>query len=281
MPAAVLLGLGSALCWGTADFFGGLLSRRLPVFTVVFWSQFGGGLIWLLALLASGQPTAGPSIAWGMAAGLFGGCALLLFYRGLALGAMSIVAPVTACGAVVPVIASLVLGEVPSPLAGLGVAAALVGIVLVSRPSGQLPHPSGRPGLVLALALGAAVGFGTFFVLMDQAAARGSPLWAAVGTRIGSAPMLLAISLVGRRPLAWPGRRILPIAAIGLTDLTANALFAYASTQGDLAVVGVLSSLYPVATVLLARLILAERLALPQGLGVTLALAGVVLMAAG
>ena len=282
MPVALLLALGSGLCWGTADFFGGLQSRKLPALTVVFWSQLCGGLSIWLGLLALGQRPEPSQLGWGMVAGLFGGLALAMFYRGLAVGAMSIVAPVTACGAVVPVAVSLLRGEVPSAVALAGVAAAIAGIVLVSLPSDATPHPSGRAGLALLLAVGAALGFGCFFVLLDHGAAAGSqPLWAVAGTRAASLPVVLVLLALSRRPLVWPGGGLVRLAPIGLLDTTANGLFAYASLEGNLGLVSVLGSLYPVATVLLAFLILHERLARVHWLGVASALTGVVLMAAG
>ena len=282
MPVALLLALGAGLCWGTGDFFGGLQSRKLPALTVGFWSQLCGGLSIWIGLLAFGErPEPGP-LGWGMAAGLFGGLALATFYRGLAVGAMSIVAPVSACGAVVPVSVAFARGEVPSALALAGVAAALAGIVLVSLPSDATPHPSGRPGLALLLALGAAVCFGCYFVLLDQGAEAGrQPLWAVAGTRAASVPTLVLLLVLSRRRLAWPGRRLARVAPVGLLDTTANGLFAYASLGGNLGLVSVLASLYPIATVLLAFLILRERLAGIHWLGVGSALMGVVLMAAG
>jgi drug/metabolite transporter (DMT)-like permease len=282
VPLAFVLGLGAALSWGTADFFGGLQARRLPTLVVVFWSQLAGGLsVWLL-LLGLGQRPEWTSVAWGMGAGVFGGSALLCFYRGLAVGAMSIVAPIAACGAVVPVAVALLRGEPPALLAFLGVVVAILGIVLVSLPSGATPHPSGRPGLVLALALGAALGFGMFFVAVDQGAAEGgAPLWVVAGTRLGSLPLLTLLVLLSRRPFPWPGPRLVGLVPIGLLDTSANGFFAFATTLGNLGVVSVLSSLYPVATLLLARVVLGERLARTQTTGVCLALTGVALMSAG
>ena len=211
-----------------------------------------------------------------------GGVALLTFYRALAVGVMSIVAPVTACGAVVPVVVSLLRGEVPSTVALTGVAAALAGIVLVSLPSQATHRPDARPRQAFVLSLVAALAFGSFFVLLDQAAAAGSqPLWAVAGTRTASLPLVLLLSVLARRPITWPGPRLAVIAPVGMLDTTANGLFAYASLEGNLGLISVLGSLYPVATVLLAFLILHERLAPIHWLGVTLALTGVVLMAAG
>jgi drug/metabolite transporter (DMT)-like permease len=284
LTLGVPLGLGSGLCWGTADFFGGVQSRRLPALSVVVWSQAAGALALAVALAAHGTPPTMPGFAWGFVAGTGSGFALLLFYRGLAEGAMSVVAPIAACGAVVPVLVAPLRGELPSALAGLGIAAAVAGVVLVSRTPDPRQHPGGRPARVLALSLGAALGFGLFFVLVDAgtATAGASPLWVVAGARTSSLLVLGAIALAGRRAEAgWPGRRIVPVALVGIADTSANLLFALAATSGNLAVVGVLGSLYPVATVALARFLLRERLSAGQNAGVLLALSGVGLLAAG
>ena len=313
MNLGVPLGLGSGLAWGAADFFGGIQSRRLPALTVAFWSQAAGalGLAIVLALEGTRPPLAG--IAWGLAGGVGSGIALVLFYRSLAEGTMSVVAPISACGAVVPVAAAVLTGDHPGALAGLGVAAAIVGVVLVSRtrpapeqpggsggapprpprPTGALPRLPGAPGVpagnpgrsgrVLLMALGSALGFGLFYVFVDAGTtgSRGEPLWVIAGARASSLLVLSTIALIGRgSALRWPGRRIGPVALVGIADTGANLLFAYAATTGTLAVVGVLGSLYPVATVILARWLLGERLSGGQNAGVALALAGVGLLAA-
>jgi drug/metabolite transporter (DMT)-like permease len=290
LSLGVPLGLGSGLCWGAADFFGGIQSRRLPALTVAFWSQVAGALAIAAALGVQGalDPQGGwpaaAAVAWGMAAGVGSGCALVLFYRGLAEGTMSVVAPVSACGAVVPVAAALLTGDQPGALAGLGVLAAITGVVLVSRTStpGRPTNPP-RPGRVLGMALGSALGFGLFYVFVDAGTAvpGGAPLWVIAGARASSLLVLSTIALVGwRSGLRWPGRRLGPVALVGIGDTGANLLFAHAATRGNLAVVGVLGSLYPVATVLLARWLLGERLSGGQNAGVLLALTGVGLLAA-
>ena len=333
MNAGVPLGLSSGLCWGAADFFGGIQSRRLPALTVAFWSQLAGALALAIALAIEGVRPAATGIAWGLAAGVGSGCALVLFYRSLAEGTMSIVAPISACGAIIPVAAALLTGNEPGTLAVLGVLATVLGVVLVSRPHTP-PRPAsptaerdplspgsaasagssasagspGSPGSpasagsagrggrrVVAMALGSALGFGLFYVFVDAGAAstagtaaaagtagsHGSPLWVIAGARMSSLAILSMIALVSRRSaLRWPGRRIGAVALVGIGDTGANLLFAYAATTGNLAVVGVLGSLYPVATVVLARWLLGERLSGGQNAGVILALTGVGLLAA-
>lgn len=279
------MGLGSGLCWGTADFFGGLQSRSRPALAVAIWSQAVGALALALVLALFGGPFSAGGSVWGLAAGIFGGLGVLFFYSALARGTMSVVAPIASCGAVVPLVVAALAGEMPSLLASAGIVAAMVGVVLVSLP-GQHQPTSANPGfspVVLALSLGAAAAFGVFFLLLDRgaAAAGGSTLWVIGGARISSLSLLVLMALVSRRPAPWPGRTIVPIGLIGIMDTAANALFAFATIEGNLAIVSVLGSLYPVTTILLARIILAERLARPQAAGVTLALAGVAGMAAG
>ena len=282
MTVGVPLGLGSGLCWGAADFFGGVQSRRLPALTVAIWSQLAGGLALAAALAVQATGPSLDEVAWGLAAGVGSGVALLLFYRGLAEGMMSVVAPVSACGAVVPVVAALLGGDAPGLPASLGIAAAIAGVALVSRAAHRGRRGRRQPR-VLGMALGAALGFGLFYVFVDAGTAvpGSSPLWVVAGARASSLLMLCTIALAVRRPPRWPGRRIGPVALIGIADTAANLLFAYAATRGNLGVVGVLGSLYPVATVLLARWLLDERLSRVQNAGVVLALTGVALLAAG
>lgn len=284
MTFAITMGLGASLFWGTADFFGGMQSRRLPALAVALWSQLAGGLLVLAAVLAQAEAPSLHTLTLGAIAGAFGGTALLAFYRALGEGAMSVVAPISACAAVLPVVAALVRGTPPTGLGTAGIAAAIAGIVLVSRTTTADQHPGGRPGVVVALALYAALGIGLYLVLVHAASQgpTGSPLWAVTGGRAGSLAVLLAMACgSGSSRPPWPGRRLPLLVLVGILDTSANLLFADASTRGNLAVVGVLSSLYPVVTVLLARLVLAERLSWSQSAGVVVALLGVVLLAAG
>jgi drug/metabolite transporter (DMT)-like permease len=178
LNAGVPLGLSSGLCWGAADFFGGIQSRRLPALTVAFWSQLAGALALAIALAIEGVRPAATGIAWGLAAGVGSGCALVLFYRSLAEGTMSMVAPISACGAIVPVAAALLTGNQPGVLAALGVLATIAGVILVSRPhtparfappavEGDPASPARGGRRVVAMALGSALGFGLFYVFVD------------------------------------------------------------------------------------------------------------------
>ena len=278
---SVVLAVLGALTYGFADFAGGLSSRRAPALAVVFVGQLAGlAVATVLAVVVPGRFDPG-SLAWGAAAGLVGVLALLLFYRSLALGSMSVVAPVTAVlSAAVPVAAGLLLGERPSALALVGVLLALAAVVLVGAEGGRLPGLQQLRGPVLAGSLGAGTGFGLLFVLLSRADADTGfqPL---VAARVASVTLLAAVGLAARRSLAPSGAPLLLVLASGLGDMTANALFLVASRMGLLSVTGVLVALYPASTVVLALVLLRERLVPLQVLGLALAAGGVVLITLG
>ncbi|GAA1266202.1 EamA family transporter [Sphaerisporangium rubeum] len=276
---AILLATTCAVVYGTADFFGGLATRRSRVLAVVFLTQVTGlvCVLPLLPLLPGAPSVAG--LAWGMAAGLAGGAAVILFYRALADGVMSVVAPTTATtSAVLPVAAGLVMGERPEPLALGGVALALLAVLLVSRATGG--EETGRAGLGTVLrALASGAGFGAFFVLLKHVPADAG-LWPLAGARFMSAVLVLVLALALRRTLRPGGGGGMPaIMTAGVLDMAANVLFLLASQRGMLVLVSVLASLYPASTLLLARFVLGERLNMVQTAGVGLALGAVALIA--
>lgn len=275
-----LLAAGSGACWGVADFFGGLQSRRLSPLSVAFWSQACGGLVLLLVLLVTRTPLVLGSVLWGLVAGVAGGLGLACFYRALSIGLMSLVAPVSACGAIVPVAVALLRGERPGLLPGIGVIAALAGILLVSLQVGTASADAARIRRSIGLALGAALGFGSLLVCLSNGASvpEAEPLWTVASARLTTLPTVLLVIALGPRSLLWPGRQIGAVAAVGVLDTLANVLFALASTGGRLGIVGVLGSLYPVVTVLLGWIVLRERLSPIQGSGALLALLGVALL---
>jgi drug/metabolite transporter (DMT)-like permease len=279
---AVALGLSSSLFWGLGDFLGGLQSRRVRVLAVLLVSQ-ASGLAAIAIGIAIARPDAPPlADLWpAAAAGLAGAIALSAFYRALAIGTMSIVAPISATGAAVPVVVGIAGGDRPAALQLAGIVAAVVGVVLASRELDE-PHPEGHvpERTSIALALVAALGFGTFFVGMDAGADASVP-WALVANRVASVTAVLLVVGAARVPLPGSPRRLAPLVLVGLLDAGANGLYAWGSTEGLVSVVAVLGSLYPVATVLLARLVLGERVRRVQEVGIVAALAGVVLIAAG
>ena len=278
---AVLLALASSASYGTADFLGGLASRRAAATAVVLVSQ-SVGLATLAVVLAltDRQLPAAVDLGWGGLAGLCGMVGLVLFYRGLAAGTMSVVAPVTAVvSAIVPVVAGLALGERPGWLAMAGIVLAVPAIVLLGW-GGSPPVARGgrrhvdRRALVLAAAAG--VGFGLFFVTLSRASSDAG-LWPVLAARVASVTALAALLTLQR---AWGGVRAAVSslsAGAGVLDTTANGLYLLAVQRGLLSEVAVLSSLYPASTIVLASTVLHERLARLQWWG--LALAGVAVVA--
>ena len=281
------LAIGSAVLYGAADFTGGLTSRRAGTLPVVLLSQASGLL--MVALLLPVLPQAShtpPDLIWGAIAGLTGGIGVALLYHALSIATMAVVAPTTAvCAVTIPVVVSVLLGERPVPLAVAGIALGIGSIVLVSRQTAAQaePHePTSRnkrsSGIGIALLSGVAIGL--FYLSL----ARTSPaagLWPLVAARSVSVAFFGVMGLAGKRSLGMPGRVAALAAFGGIIDMLANALYMVAAQQGPLSTVVTLSSLYPASTVLLARLILGERLNAWQITGVGCALAAVVLIVGG
>lgn len=268
-----LLALASSAVWGTSDFFGGLMAKRLPSVAVVGITQalaFVVLCIVLLGRLALGHPPEwGSWVGWALLAGVTGATGLVAFYTALASGTMGVVAPIASMGVLVTVGLGVASGEAPSSWVWVGIAAAVVGIVLASGPevSGAV---SPRP---VILACVAAVAFGTTLFALDRGS-RDSLLMTLWGMRFTSVVIFAAAALV-LRSVGGAGRtHLLPLALIGSADLLANALFATASSRGQVSIAAVLGSLYPVATILLARFVLGEQLRRIQQVGVVCALAG-------
>jgi drug/metabolite transporter (DMT)-like permease len=273
----LLLALASSVVWGAADFSGGSLTRRLPAFAVTVLSQAAGFVVLLVAIAVRGD-AGGRSLALGLLAGIGGGVGLAAFYRALSLGTMSVVSPLVACGAVVPFAIALATGERPAIVAVGGAAAALAGAVLASAEERR--SESRERGRAILLAVVAAVALGLFIYFLGLGSREGDALSALVGARIGSLAFLVAAAAATRAQVRVPRGALLPGAAVGIADDSANVLFAYASGHGLLALVAVLGSLYPVVTVLLAHVVLGERLTATQKAGVAVALAGVCAIAA-
>lgn len=251
----------------------------MPVLAVLAVSQ-SAGLLFALALLpvlgADPLSTGKVLLAAGAGAAAIGG--LWAFYRGLAVGTMSIVAPVAALGVVVPVTVGLARGEEPGPIQLVGLAVAIVGVVILSYE--EDPDHSGTARQSILLALVAALGFGGFFTMLDLVATD-EPGWAITSARVGGVVVILAAILATRTDVRVARTALPVLIAIGAFDITANTLFAIASTKGLLPVVAVGGSMYPAFTIALAHLVLGERLITAQRFGVALALAGVLLVAGG
>lgn len=278
-----LLALASSAVWGTADFVGGLYAKRIAAVRVVAYSQMGGLLVISAVLLAVHAGGSWSMSGWplpAVASGLTGAVGLTAFYAALSSGTMGVVSPIAALGAVVPVVLGLATGDQVGAVALLGMAIAVAGAALASGP--ELSGAAAARPLVLAVLAAGCFGLSLFF--LDRAAAYDvvAGLW---GMRVTSvvvlSVLLLVLALRRRSPGPQAARRDLPgLLVLGCGDLLANALFALASTHGFVSVAAVLGSLYPVATLLWARLLLHERLRAIQSVGVALTVVGVVLTTA-
>jgi drug/metabolite transporter (DMT)-like permease len=298
------LALLSGIMWGTADFVGGLLSRRIRPVVVVAVSQglaFLVLLVWVTVVGAWDDPHG--YLPWAAAAGVVGPLALTAFYGALAMGTMGVVAPIAASGVLVPVLIGLVSGDRPSVLQYLGIGLAIVGVILASGPElrpvrgDDGPGPTSAQARAVVLAVVAAVGFGFVLWFVAKAGRSSVPMTLVTQRGVSTATMGIVLLLIAVRQSARPEHlqpealrdphtslraRDLPVlGAVGLGDALANGAFAQASTGGLLSIVSVLGSLYPVATLVLARVFLKERLLSIQLKGVSVALLGIVLIGLG
>jgi drug/metabolite transporter (DMT)-like permease len=278
---AIALALAAAASWGLADFLAGLASRRFSVPVVLLLVE-GGGLVVIVVVAAiwGGPFFDHAQDFWSaVGAGLSGVVGLGCFYRALAIGTMSVVAPISSAGVALPVIVGIATGNRPSVVTTVGLVAIVAGVVLASREEHDDAEAAAAGRTAIGLALLSAIGFGGFFVLIDAPADVSVP-WTLVVSR-GAAVPLVALVILRTRP-AFPAARLgLGIALVGCVDLLATALLSIAQTEGDLSVVSVLGGMYPVATVLLAAMVLHERVRTPQLVGIVCALGGVGAVAAG
>jgi drug/metabolite transporter (DMT)-like permease len=278
---AFFLALGAALTYGAGDFLGGIASKRTgeSVGVVALSSLVGVGLLLVVVWFVPSDPTSA-DLAWGAAGGVAGGIGVMLFYRALATGVMSVVAPVTAVtGAVVPVATGLLLGERPGALALVGVVIAIGAVALLAREApGERERPTTGVARAFALAFGAGLGFGAFFVLLDRTG-DDAGVWPLVASRSVTFVLMLAIAALTRRAVVPRGDALVPTIGTGVFDMSANVLFLLANREGLLTLVAVITSLYPASTIALAQVFLGERLARHQLVGVALAAVAVVLIA--
>ncbi len=272
------LALGASLAWGFGDFLGGLKSRVMPALSVLALSQPFGLVALGIAVAVRGTAPPGPDVAWACLSAVLGTAGLFAFYRGMAAGAISVVVPIASLAAAFPVIWGLASGDNVSTLQEIGFVAAIGGSVLASveRHGQRARLAAGVGWAVLAM-----IAFGGYYVPM-HAAAQQDWLWPSFLFRCTSVTLVWSIVLLRRSVPHGFRPHLLALIAIGFLDTGGNVLFAAASSaHGLLSVVSVLASLYPVVTVLLARVVLGERVQLSQDVGIIATLAGVVLISAG
>jgi drug/metabolite transporter (DMT)-like permease len=272
---SIALAALSALVWGSSDYSGGKASQRAPALTVTVLSQIAGLVMLAICLLVVPGTPHTTDLIWGGAAGVAGLGGIVLLYRGLSTGAMSVVAPITAVtAAVVPMGVGLATERVPSPVQLVGTTCAIVAIGLVSAAP---RHDGDRGGTsIVLLALGSGTLFGLFFALLAQSSP-GSGMWPLAAVRACSISLGLLIMLVRRAAPRLPRAAVGWTAAAGIGDIGANALFLAAARLGELSVVAPIASLYPVSTVLLSLLVDKERVRPVQLAGLGLAAAALVL----
>lgn len=274
---AAVLALVSALMWGTADFLGGVTARRRSAVAIYLGSQAFGFVLLLIVVLIRGDWHAPLGyLWWGVGLGVTGLISMVAFYRALALGPMGLVSPLVAVAVVIPVIVGIASGEVPSAMEIAGIAIAFIGVLLASGP--ELTGAESMKPLVYTGV--AALGFGLLYVGMAKGSET-SPSMTMLTYRVTSMVILIAVFMAVRNTGGLTKADLPVLAAIGILDASANLLFGIASTLGMLSTTSVLSSLYPIATAVLAAVILRERLRPIQYAGVTVAMIGVILLSAG
>jgi drug/metabolite transporter (DMT)-like permease len=273
------ISLASAASWGVSDFLGGLTSRRLPVLAVLAVSQPAGlVLIALTILILGADPISADNFAIAALAGAASLGGLWAFYAAMAMGTVSVVAPIASLGVVVPVAVGLARGDSPAAIQLIGLVPAIAGVAILSYEENPRRAHVARRAIVLAVLAG--LGFGIFFTALDIASPA-RPGWAVLAVRVGGVAIVAIALLITRPHLAAVSGSVAVLLVIGFFDVLANALFAVASTKGVLPVVAVGGSMYPAFTIVLAQGVLGERLARIQWAGVVLALLGVALIAAG
>ena len=276
----IVFALAASTAWGSADFFGGLKAKRHSALAVLFTIEVSGLVVAVVVMAIAQDPLPSTRAALcALGAGTAGIVALGAFYRALAIGTMSIVAPISATGVALPVIVGIATGDRPGPVVVAGLIVTTVGVIMASREVHEDEQRAIAARTAIGLALLAAVGFGLYFIGADVAA-DDSVLWTVLLGRIVAIPFVGAAVLARGVPLPRGGD-LAVLCAAGATDLGATALYGLANTHGALSIVSVVGSLYPLATVVLARAILDERIRAFQAAGVVAALTGVALIALG
>ena len=290
----VLLAVAAAVSYGVSDFTGGVLTRRAHVFVVFLLSQLFGSILLIAVVPLWADAVSWPGVGWGAAAGLAGVVGTSLLYQGLAIGRMSVVAPITAVvGAGLPVLFGLAAGERPGPAALTGIVMGLFAVVVITQApdlpadqtgvnrgdaGGAQAAPRSRQAIICGF--GAGIGFGLFFVLLERSPVD-SGLWPLLGTRMSLVGVLGLIVAVRRLAVGIPAGMGLSLLGLGVINTTADLLFLLATREGLLSLVAVITSMYPAVTVALAGVLLGERMAGRQVIGLAIAGVSVALIALG
>jgi len=276
----ILFALAASTAWGSADFFGGLKAKRHSALAVLFTIEVSGLIVAIVVMAIAQDPFPSTrATLCALGAGTAGIVALGAFYKALAIGTMSIVAPISATGVVLPVIVGIATGDRPGPIVIAGLVITTIGVIMASREVHEDEQKATAARTAIGLALLASIGFGLYFIGADVAA-DDSVLWTVLLGRSVAIPFV-GIALLTRDIQLPRGGDLAVLCAAGAADLGATALYGLANTHGDLSIVSVVGSLYPIATVILARAILDERVRAVQAAGVFTALAGVALIASG
>ncbi|WP_283136436.1 DMT family transporter [Rhizohabitans arisaemae] len=277
---AIVLALGASLGWGISDFLGGLKSRAVSVLSVLLISQVTALiLLAIMAVVRGAGPPDASSLGFAALAGLGETVGIAALYRGLAVGTMSIVAPIAATAPIVPLLAGLATGQVPSPLQFTGLALALIGLVFTAYRSGG--GKSGGSPVTPSVVYGllAALGLGTFFFTMHNAGT-GDVGWALLTARLTAVIAIASVVVVKRHRVTVPRNSLPTIALIGVLIIAADFLYTTASTLGLVSIAAVLGSLHSIVTIVLARIVLNERLERAQQVGIAASVIGVLAISA-
>ena len=279
------LGLGAAACIGVGNIAAGIAARRLGPLATGFWSQGLGAMICVVLLLILRPPLVSGQLSWGLLAGLAGGVGATMYYRALAAGAISLVAPITACSVVIPVMYAVGSGERLAPLTGAGIIAIIGGVVLASLQPAPVvgdPTDTGLAGdrRAVLYAIAAAIAFGVFFIVIDLAppAIGWGAIWTTGAVRLSGFGVQAGLVMLGPRNLASPGRYAPAVAISSVLDLTSLILIGLGAMTDAYGLVTALVGIYPVITALIGVVLLGERLTRIQATGATLAMAGVMLV---
>jgi drug/metabolite transporter (DMT)-like permease len=276
VTAALLLALSASLAWGITDFVGPWQGRAFGALRVMLWGQFGGLIAIGVVVAARGDGPHDWGVLWAVPAAVSGTLGLYAYYRGMATGTMAVVAPIAGASAIVPVIFGIASGDRPHAIQFAGIGCAIVGVVLASQ---ERQEGGKRLAAGVGLALLAAIGFGFYFPPMHLAGAA-DPWWSSFAFRVTATMLVISVVAVRRPAIRLAGWSLAIALGVGVGDTLGNLLFAASSGHGLVSLTSVLASLYPIVTVGLAALILKERVARLQLVGVILTLAGVGLISA-